>query len=263
LGIYKEFMENNYCGQILNRELSERKAKNSYYSLRAFARDLGIGSTSLSDVLANKRSLSKTNIEKVSDKLGLSPIDIDLMLGETKGRTAREDLEEKQRLQLEEDTFRLIADWYHLAILSLAKIPGSLADPCWLSERLGITVSEAELALNTLKRLGFIEIKRGKIYRTTVSLSTTRDIPSSAIRKYHRSNLRLAEDSLEQVNVELREFSSMTMAIDPDKLPQAKDILMRTKRRISKLLESGKAKEVYTLTFQLFPVTTAVKEGNH
>jgi len=36
-------------------EFSQRKQKNTAYSLRAFARDLGISATCLSEVLAKKR----------------------------------------------------------------------------------------------------------------------------------------------------------------------------------------------------------------
>ena len=54
---------------LLKDELQKRKEKNRSYSLRAFARDLGIGATSLSDLFNGKRKLSPKNVTKVMDKL--------------------------------------------------------------------------------------------------------------------------------------------------------------------------------------------------
>ena len=81
------------------------------------------------------------------------------------------------------------------------------------------------------------------------------DIPSAAIRKHHSQNLSLAEQSLHRDSVEHREFGSVTMAVNPEKLAQAKAILLKTRKKISDLLEMGELSEVYTLSFQLFPLT--------
>ena len=45
------------------------------------------------------------------------------------------------------------------------------------------------------------------------------------------------------------------MAIDLNQLEKAKNILMSTKRKIAELLETGNPTEIYTLSFQLFPLT--------
>ena len=103
------------CQKILLNELNIRKEKNAMYSLRAFARDLEIGSTSLSDVLSGKRLLSKKNLEKISETLSLSPLEIEFLKGELKGNYTARSAIEVERLQLEEDSFRLIADWYYFA----------------------------------------------------------------------------------------------------------------------------------------------------
>ncbi len=247
-------METNYCREILKQELSDRKRKNSMYSLRAFARDLGIGSTSLSDALANKRKISKRNIQKIANKLALTPAQVDLIINETKENYVKNG-EEVERLQVEEDTFRLISDWYYLAILNLSKISDNQSDHKWVANRLGISELEAENAISRLLRIGLLKISDNKLIRTSLPISTTRNIPSSAIQKHHKNNLELAEKSLEQDNVHVREFSSVTMAINLEKLPEAKEILMKAKRKVSKLLESGDPKEVYVLSFQVFPLT--------
>jgi len=240
------------CRSFLVEEFSRRRERNASYSLRAYSRNLDISLTSLSSVLSGKRCFSKNNLLKIADRLCLSPVERERFLD---SGNARRPLDSSDFLKLEEDSFRLICDWYHLAILNLAKIRGNRAEPKWVAERLGISVVETRNALDRLTKMNLLEIKNGKLKRTTKAISTSRDLPSSAIKQYHKQNLRLAEHSLENDPVELREFSSITMAVDPANLGEAKDMLMRMKRRVSKKLETDKPKKVYTLSIQLFPVT--------
>src|ERR1017187_10325064 len=59
--------------RFLQEELVQRIQKNSRYSLRSFARLLGIHPGTLSQILNNKRPLTKNAKEKIARKLGYSP----------------------------------------------------------------------------------------------------------------------------------------------------------------------------------------------
>jgi len=237
---------------LLLQELSQRQLRNPSYSLRALARDTGISLTALSDVLAGKRDLSPKNLEKLTTALALSP-------------QQKEDLEHNRKKSkkngqneltlIAEDEFRLISDWYYLAVLNLAKLKDNRSDPNWITDRLGIEPEQAQEATARLLRLGLIKITGKKMTRTAKPLTTTAGIPSAAIRKYHQQNLHLAEKCLQSVPIELRSFSAVTMLANPEKLPKVKKILFKTRNKIADLLEEGPATEVYTLAFQLFPVT--------
>jgi uncharacterized protein (TIGR02147 family) len=239
---------------LLIQELQFRKSRNTSYSLRAFARDLGVSPTALSDFLNGKRQLSKTNLLKISESLNFSPLQKEKLLFQ-KSKSKGSEKADAERLILAEDTFRVIADWYYLAILNLAKLKNNHGTPEWIAQRLAITTGDARVALDRLSRLGFIKIKRGKLHRTTQALGTLRDIPSLAIRKHHTDNLSLASEALHHVPVELREFSSTTMAISVSQLAKAKDLLMKSKHKVASVLEKGDADAVYVLSFQLFPLT--------
>lgn len=242
-------------------EFSHRKEKNSSYSLRAFARDLGVSSTCLSEVLAKKRDLSKKNVLRISEQMSLSPIETNSLLAQA-GLKADRQAEKGELTQLSEDTFKVIADWYYFAIVDLCKTKTRMTDEHQIAKRLGISSIEAKNALARLKRLGLIEEKNGALRATTATLSTTRDIPSSAIRKYHKQNLRLAEKSIELDPVDLREVSSITIPADLNRLPEVKDMIMEFKRKVARFLETNNSTEVYTLAIQLFPVSRSAKGEN-
>ncbi|WP_413292407.1 DUF4423 domain-containing protein [Bdellovibrio sp. HCB185ZH] len=239
--------------KLLMQELAKRQARNSSYSLRAFARDLDIGSTTLSDVMGDRRSLSKTNLEKVMERLLVSPLEKELLWAEYKQGSKKVEIDD--RLLMEEDTFRLMSDWYYVAILNLAKLPDNKANPRWIAKRLGIKESEAEHALERLLRLDLLKKNRNRMVRTAKPIFINRDVPSAAIRKHHTQNLHLAEHSLHNDPVERRQFYSITTAVNPEKLPLVNDVILKTRKKIEDLLEDGPLSEVYTFSFQLFPLT--------
>src|SRR4051812_39521403 len=92
---------------FLKSELSRRCERNPSYSLRAFAKSLGVSHTILSLVLAGKRPLARKSARKISEKLGLDPAQqaAFLRFGDPGPRF--------QAQQLTLDQFALIADWYH------------------------------------------------------------------------------------------------------------------------------------------------------
>ncbi|MBY0554713.1 DUF4423 domain-containing protein [bacterium] len=244
---------------LLLSELSLRRQRNQLYSLRAFSRDLGIGLGSLSEVMSGKRELSPSNLLKVLQNLQITAEQKEALLKKD-DKIKRSPQEEHQILA--EDEFKLIADWYYVAILNLAKIKTNKATPEWVSERLGLDLYIAIEALERLQRLGLIKIEKKKLVRTAKPLATTTDIPSTAIRKHHSQNLILAENAIHNVPVELRELGAVVMPVNMKNLTKVKELLLKTRKKAADLLEDDQATEVYTLAFQLFPLTSVkTKKG--
>lgn len=237
----------------LRRELLARQDRNSAYSLRAFARDLGLNPTSLSLVLAGKRRLARENALKVARALQLSPLETNTLLNQL-GYAANAKIESLEFVHLEDDQFRVIADWYHYALLSLAKLKHNRAEPRWIAKRLGIPVAVAREAVQRLVRLDLVTVRGGRLYRTGLSVTTARDAPSASLRRFHKQMLGQAETALSTVPVEWRELGSTTLALDVSRLAEAKTRILAFRREMARLLETGHATQVYTLAVQLFPL---------
>lgn len=235
----------------LGDELRTRNVRNPRYSLRCFARDLGVSVTALSDVLTGKRNFSARNAARVMDRLGWSPLQRESFLESI----ARPSVTPRSRdeLLLPDDLFHFISDWYYLPILNWARVKGAKSSPQWLSQRLGISSSEAREAIERLKRLGYIETTGGRLTRLAPPVHSTTEIPSSAIRKYHRQNFQVAELAQETVPFELRQISSFTVATDSERIARAKKMLVDFMRRLESVLESDQPTEVFTVSTQMFP----------
>jgi uncharacterized protein (TIGR02147 family) len=246
----------NYWQTVIQTDFEARRSRNYAFSLRSYAQYLGLSPAQLSQLLSGKRKLTPKTARKLSLKLNLSPVEREKF--ELSGLLLKaEEPVNESHIQLVEDEFALISDWYHFAILSLSELKDCKASPLWVARRLGIEHGKAREALERLERLGIVALDGGRIRQLKKNLRTTSDIPSAAIRKYHRQNLQLAAERLETVPPELREFTAITMAMNPENLPEAKRLLNDFKRKLCRLLQTGEPSDVYTFSAQLFPVGPA------
>ena len=237
--------------KLLQTELTLRKQRNPRYSLRSFALNLGISPAQLSQLISGKRNFTSSVLGQISKGLHLSPEEESSLFSQTLLPKHIVSGPEKEKRQFAEDEFRAISEWYHFAILSLSKIRGATTDPFWIADRLGITPTEARTALERLLRLKLIE--EGKILkRTTLPLNVTSEVPSSAIQNYHHKILTLAQEKLRDAPPEKRDFSAVTFATSPDKLPQARKMIEEFQDKLVDFLATPHAKEVFVMACQFF-----------
>lgn len=252
----------------LKDELATRTQANSQYSLRAFARDLKVSPQILSLVMNGKKNISAEAAVAIANRLGLSTQETsyfrDLVeLSQAKSDSLREIIRYRLGLYadnqpyrvLQEDVFKIIADWHHYALLELTFTKGFKKDPSWVARRLGISALQAREAIERLLRLELLEEADGTLRKTEVNIATTQDIPSAALKRLAFQFLEKAAEALEDQDVSERDFGSMTMAIDPDRIPEAKKMIRKFRRDLAILLETGKRTEVYTFSSELFRVT--------
>lgn len=241
----------------------KRKWQNPRYSMRAFAKALDINSGRLSEILSHKRALTAAMGEKIAQGLKLDSNQAsqfsELIRHQKQHRQSVKTLDRTGGCYhvktLDIDQFRLIADWQHFAVLALMRTRTFKNDVQWMAQRLGLTLTNVNHAIKRLSRLGLIIKKDSTWAVTEQKLATPRDLASLAIRKAHRQNLQKAQKALEEADLELRDFSSITMAIDLEKIADAKEYIQEFRRRMATLLETENATEVYTLNIQLFPLT--------
>ncbi|MBK25749.1 MAG: hypothetical protein CME70_17250 [Halobacteriovorax sp.] len=250
--------------KILKDFWNDKKKINPSFSMRSFAKFLNCSPSVLSLILNGKRPLTTTKAIEFSAKLKLDfklqekfleavAKDEFYRLNETerKERSLKESLDYKQ-LQL--DHFKVIHDWYHFGILNLCLIKGFQSNTSWIANSLGITVIEAGEAINRLKRLNLLREENGELIRTEQSLETPSDIPSSAIRNFHHQNIARAKASLESVDLENRDITSIMMPVDKTKLLEAKKMIKNFRKELSAFLKSGETHDqIYSLNIQLFP----------
>jgi uncharacterized protein (TIGR02147 family) len=253
---------------FLTGQLEQRLQRNPRYSLRAFARDLGLSPAMLSQVLAGTKGLSATAASRIARSLGLNEDESRRWVTLVESRHARSRVVraaarktlktlESSYTPLDGDAFRVIADWHHLAILSLLETEGSRDDEAWIARRLGITVLEVRESLKRLKRLEMIESRGGKLKPTGVFFANPAGIPSRSVRSFHSQMLRKAEAALELQATDERDFSTLVLAVDGERLEEAKAAIREFRDAFeARFCGAASAKrEVYALGIQYFRIT--------
>lgn len=237
-------------------ELSQRQAKNPAYSMRAFAAQLGLSPTLLSQLLSGARPLTHRTANLMATRLGLDPAAASQLMAQVSSGKPRmaapKAPADTTALSVEE--FRLLADWEHFAVLALAGVAKNQIKPEWIAHRLGITAHRAAEVFARLEKLGYVQKCGAGFRQTTAPLRTTQDIPSAAIKQYHAQNLEKAKASLYEHIVEERYFGSATFALDPAEVPHFKTFLRRTREKAQKRAGRGRPNRAYHLSLQLFPI---------
>jgi transcriptional regulator with XRE-family HTH domain len=243
--------------QWLQREFMSRCKKNPKYSLRAFANLLNKDSSTLSQILAGKRRVSKKLAEKICDKLNPSPNQRDAVLKNFNLKDGQsQDPPSYQQIML--DAFTIISDWYHYAILELTFTEGFQNNCNWIGRKLNIPAVEVKAAIERLKRLGLLDETKGKLTKTKKFI-TNYDVgvTSPALKELQREILKMALDSIDNIPQEEKDLTSMTMAIDVSKIDEARRLITKFRRNLCQFLEDGKRTRVYHLGVQLYPVSKA------
>lgn len=247
----------NSFSVFLKEELQRRKNKNAGYSLRAFAKSLGLSSSFVSKVLNAKKNVSQETMMAIAARLEVEEDALHSFLSQLPNFK----LKNMEFETVAVDQFQYISDWHHFAILeavSLTDFKSDIKDQAkWFSERLSITEERASTAIQRLVRLGFLEVDaNGKVLGITKNHTTIGGVPSSANREHERQLLQKAIESLESVPVTDRSNSSMTMAIPASRVKEAREKIIAFQREMSTFLQrKGKRDSVYQLSIAFFPLT--------
>lgn len=246
---------------LLRAELLRRCEKNPKYSLRAFARSLGMSHSVLSLVLSGKRSLSRKATQEIAERLAWNP-KVRAQIAKARAFDATFDRAARAAgRQMTPEEFDPISDWYYDAILCLLNTPAAKFESAWISARLGIPVEDARTAIARLKELGLVSYK-DKRWRP-VPITPTGTHTTTSIKKYHRQYLTRALESLEKLPFDTRSFASIMIATNPDFFPYARRRIEKFCRELSEELESmGTPTEVYKLMIQFFPLTVRGRDAS-
>jgi len=252
---------------VLKEELQRRVDQNPLYSLKAFARNLEIAPSQLSEVFSHKRGLSSDKAKQISKKLQLNKMETDFFVtmvesehhrSKSKREIARVKLAKFKGAkleELEEESFKVIRDWYHFAIIELIKMRGFKENPKWIASQLGIQPEQAEQALKRLVRLNMVEKIKGRYKVSQTKIYKTKgSVPSADVRSHHNQMITKALWAIETQSVKERHLFSTTMAIDSSRLEEAQKLIKEFHMKLNILLTERKSKKdkLYAFTTQLF-----------
>ena len=265
--------------EALKAKFSERVATNSRYSLRAYARDLDISPSYLSQVLNGSRGLTAKSAASLFNRIGIPGSDQKIFTLEIKKEHARTEktrqliqkqidssLQENHAHELTPEMFASMSNWFTLVIFQLfhlkdAPLHSRIQFTAYAEKKTGLPKEVIEHTITVLLELSLIK-RAGKglePHHTTVW--TTNGIPSSGIRQFHRQMIEQALNAIETQSLEERTLHSHQIPVlKSDVLQLNRDLLKFGNLILRKYgrAETRDAEIVYGLNLQLFKLSDTV-----
>ncbi len=264
--------------EYLRDMVAHLKSTSRAFSYRAFARRGGFSSSGfLKHVLDGQRNISAASVEKFAKGLGLSEQEssaFELLVLLTQAATDDERTRLLRRLRASRLRKRLTPDEFELystplavpirELLTMSDAPQSAAA---IGRRLWPRAGARPVkkALDLLVSLGLVEETREGYRSKRGTLETDPEIMSLAIRNYHRGMLQRALQSLDELEREQRNVTSITVKMSPkdyqmvcQKISDFEDELLAT---LAESEPSAAQAEIFNLCVALVPATKQEDAG--
>jgi len=248
----------------LREILLNMMVSNPKYSARAFARDLGVSSPFINMVLNGKKKLSLNRAVEITQIFKLSEEEKQNLLQATL-QDSGVNLEVKTKFNrsclqsLSEEQFKVIADWYHFAILDLTTTKKFQANSQWIARKLELRPLEVEVAIARLIKVGLLRENGNRLEKTNLQIDVPTQASAPAVREHHRQMMRRAEEHLKKIDqksFESRMICSVTFAGDKNLIEAARQKVLDFQQELASFMSAGKScEDVYQLNIQFFPHT--------
>lgn len=253
------------------------KATRRAFSYRQFSKAAGFSSPNFLKLVAEgERNLSPSSIPKFAKGLGLDEKERDtfevlalLSLAQSDeernryyGRLRQASEATSPARRLEAAQFDIYSHWFVLPIRDLLVHPEFDEDPEWIARavRPRISAARAAMALRLLEQTGLARRDdSGRLVQAERTISTGPQVRSLAIRNYHRQMLALAQDKLDTVALDRRDYSSLTLSMTGEQLAEVKRRVERFRAELIELIDGAGPvpadADVFQVGFQVFPLT--------
>lgn len=250
----------------LKDELRRRGETQPGYSMRTFARDLGISPSGLSQIMNRKRILSSKKAFELGRRLKLSVRESEFfsllaekdMSSDHSGELSKKIVEVSdlaRRSNVKIDRFRLISDWFGMPIAEfLTEVPGRHT-AAEVAVRFGITEQEAQSTIDRLIRLNLIEEKNGEFVRTHVHFIVDGKNKPQVTNHYFNSVLETIEPAI-QLGSNERLITAEVIAFDPSQLNDVQALVEQFLDQLNDLASRGQNRtEVFQALTVFYPLT--------
>ncbi len=251
---------------ILREELVRRVQQNPNYSQGAFARDISLTPSRLSEILNGKQGISVKVAMDIGRALRFDEDQVDFFgdLVESqhgRSRLARESALARLERYRHSRTFagrldsikKLLSKWYYLATLELTKLDDFELTPSNLARLLRIEPGQAEDALFVLRELGLLHQVDGKMLRSSHQNGVSGNLEDIDLLKFHSQLLDLSLKK--RFTPDKQHVHDYLVALDASKM----EYLLRHLKEsleffVGRADDSPKKDALYALSVSLFPV---------
>lgn len=255
---------------VLKSALERIQKQNPKFSIRALALKVGVSHVFMMKLLKGSTSVPDEKIPKLIRALDLDDVSqIELrdavVYDAIRGKLdAFPGLKEKKKLVSEtyeeypRKYFTILDHWYDLVILDLLTCELADYSPRAIAKSLGLTSQEVESSLEKSSKLGLATFEDGYWKKTQNKIRFPTTGANDVTRSYYLQILQKIREELHRSSPEhfgRRSITNLTIAVNPERLPEAKKRLQQTMYDIAEELSQDGPREVFQLLTCLIPVS--------
>jgi uncharacterized protein (TIGR02147 family) len=261
---YQEFLRDFY---------EWKKRSNPYFSYRYLGSHLHLDPGFLLKVMQGKLHLAQRSIPRICSFFKYSEREsryFEMLVRYNKAKTPSEiklyfeqltALRESRARPVEESQYAFYQKWYHSAIhalLSIYEFKGHFKKLAMLLTP-SITTQQTQESIRLLLKLGMVKRGEDGIYRPTDAFLTTGEKwQSAAIRDFQKETINLSAQSLDLHPKEIRDISTITVALSLNDLPEIREHIRQLRQSILTLDNENSPDLVYQVNIQVIPVTRSI-----
>ena len=164
-----------------------------------------------------------------------------------------------------EDQYDYYESWINPVLRELVpQVPE--ATPAQMADMLAFDTQAAEVkkALKLLQKVGLLNMDaNGKFEQSSKAITTGNiEVANLSVREMHRQMGELAVRSLDEVPMNERDISGLTLGVSEDAYYRITKEIEDFRRRVASIvMQDTDEDRVYRLNVQLFPLTKKIKKG--
>lgn len=253
--------------QIIANEYQRRHGRNAHYSLRAFARDLGLSAPRLNEVLSGKKGLSATSALGVGRALELSSDELEGFLLSVEARHCRSQAGRKsaaeklkvwgERREREPVLHTTVVHWTTEAVQKLCERAGFRPTPESVASALGVPLYLASSPIRYLRRAGLLP---GQSSESPLAYIANR-LRGKRINVDYEQILELAKQAFQSAETAHgNQFMHEPLLLTGEQVSEVQEILNRARKQILKQQSKERSARLYYLSTQFFKIENERKE---
>ncbi|MCR5029283.1 MAG: DUF4423 domain-containing protein [Fibrobacter sp.] len=270
------FLDTADYRDLLKSYYERRKKEMPLYSYRMMGEKLGLDSSYLFRVLQKKHHLPAHALQKAKEMLGVvgrSAEYFDLLYAAsvTKDVAQKEELMAKaialrdvERHSLQAAELKMLENWWIPAVRAYLELSGGVVNPKQIAKDMcpPITEAQAQEAIEILKDAGLVKkLASGKLALADAHLTAGGPEKAKAVRKFQKQALQLASDALENIPVEERNISTLTLSVDKEAFEDLGDMAREFRRLVQKRVDSVEHPDrVMQLSMAFYPIARVRKK---
>lgn len=239
------------------------------YSTRSFAREIGLGSPDyIRRIIVGERKISEEIAGKLAKAFGLSGVEAQFfkkLVHFTQAKTETEKSyiwkqldtlrEKKDVRKFSYENYRFYHNWKISVLMEGLKSQWSRSTMSEIASELGVSTKEIEDHLNALKELKILEGTDGNWTVTQGLVQSEQETESQLVRGFHRTMLKKAAHSLDELPTEQRKFYNLTFSMPASKVKLAAEEIFKFLEDFNlRYGQDSTADAIYNLSLQFFPL---------